>query len=93
MLLADNGFHAAQGDPANLKVCRRGERNDRMRIETVLSVLTVVGHTQHLRHRLAECFQLPVGLMAAAFNRLIGGFGLPPDDDGFVPLSIAEFSL
>ena len=39
ILLSDTAFHAAAGDPANLKVCRRGEWNDRrMLIETVLSM-------------------------------------------------------
>ncbi len=93
VLFSDTGFHSAQGDPANLKVCRRGERNDRMLIETVLSMLTVVCHAKKMRHRLAEYFQVHVGLMAAAFNLLIGWSGLPANKDGFVPLSIAEFSL
>ena len=92
-LFSDTGFHSAQGDPANLKVCRRGERNDRMLIETVLSMLTVVCHAKKMRHRLAEYFQVHVGLMAAAFNLLIGWSGLSANGDGFVPLSIAEFSL
>lgn len=93
VLFSDTGFHSTQGDPANLKVCRRGERNDRMLIETVLSMLTVVCHAKKMRHRLAEYFQVHVGLMAAAFNLLIGWFGLQPNEDGFVPLSIASFSL
>lgn len=64
-----------------------------MLIETVLSMLTVVCHTKKMRHRLAEYFRTHVGLITAAFNVLIGWFGLPPNEDGFVPLSIAEFSL
>lgn len=93
VLFSDTGFHSAEGDPANLKICQRSERNDRMLLETVLSMLTVVCHVKKMRHRLAEYFQPHVGLMAAAFNLLIGWFGLPADEDGFVPLSIAEFSL
>jgi hypothetical protein len=38
------GFHAAEGDPANLKLCQRGEWQDRMLVETVLSMLTLVCH-------------------------------------------------
>jgi len=72
VLFSATGFHSVHGDPAGLKVCRRGERNDWMLIETILSMLTVVCHTQHMRHRLADYFQTPVGLMAAAFNLLIG---------------------
>src|SRR6266550_2084937 len=37
LVLSDTAFHAAAGDPANLKVCQRGEWNDRILIETVLS--------------------------------------------------------
>src|SRR5215470_5636029 len=40
----DTAFHAAEGDPANLKLCRRGEWEERIRIETVLSMLTLVCH-------------------------------------------------
>lgn len=64
-----------------------------MLIETVLSMLTVICHTKKMRHRLAEYFQTHVSLITAAFNVLIGWLGLPPNKDGFVPLSIAEFSL
>src|SRR6267143_403572 len=42
IVLSDTGFHAAEGDPTNLKVCPRGEWQDRMLVETVLSMLTVV---------------------------------------------------
>src|SRR5512135_3768273 len=44
LVLSDTGFHAATGDPDNLKVCRRGEWNDRMVVETVLSMLTTLSH-------------------------------------------------
>jgi len=44
VLLSDTGFHAAEGDPSNLKVCQRGEWQDRMLVETVLSMLTLVSH-------------------------------------------------
>jgi hypothetical protein len=37
IVLSDTGFHAAEGDPANLKLCQRGEWEDRMLVETVLS--------------------------------------------------------
>jgi hypothetical protein len=31
--------------------------------------------------------------MVAAFNTLIEWFGLLPEEDGFVPISMAEFNL
>src|SRR6201993_2354604 len=42
IVLSDTGFHAAEGDPANLKVCQRGEWEDRMLVETGLWMLTPV---------------------------------------------------
>src|SRR6516164_8495356 len=44
IVLSDTGFHAADGDPANLKLCQHGEWEDRMLVETVLSMLTLVCH-------------------------------------------------
>jgi hypothetical protein len=42
IVLSDTGFHAAEGDPSNLKLCQRGEWQDRLLVETVLSMLTLV---------------------------------------------------
>jgi hypothetical protein len=44
IVLSDTAFHATEGDPANLKLCLRGEWEDRMLVETVLSMLTLVCH-------------------------------------------------
>ena len=92
-LFGDTGFHAKTGDPPNLKLGRRGERNERMLVETVFSMLTVVCHMKKMRHQIQAYFQAHLALMVAAFNVLTGWYGLPAQADGFVPLSIAEFSL
>jgi hypothetical protein len=42
IILSDTGFHAAEGDPSNLNLCQRGEWEERMLVETVLSMLTLV---------------------------------------------------
>jgi hypothetical protein len=93
VILADTGVHAKEGDPPNLKICKRGQWNERMLIETIHSMLTVVCHTKKMRHRLFEYFKMHLGFMVAAFNTLISWFGLKPNHNGFVPLSIADFSL
>jgi hypothetical protein len=93
VVLGDTGFHAEAGDPPNLKVCRRGEWNDRMLIETVLSMLTLVSHFKKVMHRVAEYFESRLAYTVALFNLLGQWQGWKPDEDGFVPLSIAEFSL
>ena len=93
LVLTDHGFHAQAGDPANMKVCRRGEWNVRMLIETVLSMLTTVCHFKKVAHRVWDYFVARLAWTVAAFNVLVQWHGLTPDIDGFVHLSIAEFSL
>jgi hypothetical protein len=93
VVLSDTAFHAAAGDPANLKVCQRGEWNERMVVETVLSMLTLVCHFKQVMHRVWEYFQARLAFTMAAFNVLAQWQGLPADENGFVPLSIAEFNL
>jgi hypothetical protein len=93
IVLSDTGFHAAEGDPSNLKLCQRGEWEDRMLVETVLSMLTLVCHLKKVMHRGWAYFQARLAFTMAAFNVLVQWHGLQPTASGFVPLSIAEFSL
>jgi hypothetical protein len=46
IILADLGFRAQKDTPDNLKRCRKGTWNERMVIETVFSLLTVVCHAK-----------------------------------------------
>ena len=93
IVLSDTGFHAAEGEPANLKLCQRGEWQDRMLVETVLSMLTVVCHFKKVMHRGWASFQARLAFTMAAFNVLVRWHGLLPNASGFVPLLMAEFSL
>jgi hypothetical protein len=93
IILTDSGFHAATGDPENMKVCHRGEWNDRMAVETVLSMLTVVCHTKHMCHRIWAAFRAHLGWLMAVFNVLVQWHGLTPDEAGRIRLSIAAFNL
>src|SRR6266581_4948401 len=93
IVLSDTAFHAAEGDPANLKLCPRGAWEDRMLVETVLSMLTVVCHFKKVMHRIWTYFHARLAFTMAAFNVLVQWHGLRPNLSGFVPLSIAEFSL
>jgi len=93
IILSDMAFHAAEGDPSNLKLCRRGEREERILIETVLSMLTLVCHFKKVMHRGWAYFHARLAFTMAAFNVLVQWHGLRPNALGFVPLSIAEFSL
>src|SRR2546422_1221123 len=93
IVLSDTAFHTTEGDPANLKLCQRGEWEDRMLVETVLSMLTVVLHFKRVMHRVWAYFHARLAFTMAAFNVLVQWHGFQPYASGFVPLSIAEFSL
>ena len=91
--LADVNFAKADWFPSNLRLCQRGEWNSRMLLETILSMLTLVCHFKKVMDRRWDCFKTRVGFTMALFNLLIQWDGLPVLDDGFGPLSIAQFSL
>src|SRR5712691_2507158 len=85
---SDTGFHAAEGDPTNLKLCQRGEWQDRMLVETVLSMLTMVCHFKRVMHRVWDYFHARLAFTMAAFNVLVQWHGFQPYASGFVPLSM-----
>jgi hypothetical protein len=93
VIFADMGFAKVDWHPTHLRLCQRGEWNVRMVIETVLSMLTYICHFKHMAHKAWAYFETHVGFTLALFNILIQWHGFSPDDSGFVPLSIAEFSL
>jgi hypothetical protein len=93
MVLSDPACHAAEGDPANLKRCQRGAWQDRLLIETVLSMLTVGCHFKRVMHRGWAYFHARLAYTMAAFNVLVQWHGFQPSASGFVPLSMAELSL
>ena len=87
------GFEKKDWRPDHLRLCQRGEWNDRMMIETALSMLTLVCHFKKVMHRVWAYFKSRVAYTMALFNILVQWHGLEPDDLGMVHLSIAEFSL
>lgn len=56
VVLGDTGFHRAEGDPPNLKLCRRRMWNERIRVEKVLCVLTGVCHSKKMRPRVGDYY-------------------------------------
>jgi len=93
VILADRGFRARLGNPPNLKCCPRGTWNDRMLVETVFSMPTLISHFKKIMHRVVGYVLARLAFTVAAFNLLIQWDGLQPDDKGFISLSIAQFSL
>src|SRR3989475_8243136 len=88
IILSDSAFHAAAGDPTNLKLCPRGAWEDRILVETVLSMLTLVCHLKKVMHRVWAYFQARLAFTMAAFNVLVQWHGFQPPAPGFVPRSI-----
>jgi hypothetical protein len=72
IVLSDTGFHAAEGDPTNLKLCQRGTWEDHMLVETVLSMLTLVCHVKKVMHRGWAYFQARLAFTMAAFKAISG---------------------
>jgi hypothetical protein len=69
--LADTGFEHAEGIPENLKLCPKGTWNERMLLETILSMLTGVCRLKHLFHRTAKHVRAHLAYLAAMFNALL----------------------
>jgi len=93
IVLADKGFRRRVNQPQNLKICSRGEWNDRMLIETIFSLLSQVCRLKHLRQRVWAYFEMRLAYTVALFNLLQQWNGLNFDKDGVLHFSLAEFSL
>lgn len=93
IVLTDNGFHGAEGDPANMKVCQPRTWGCRMLVETALSMLTVICKIKHMRHRAWGYFRMHLAWMVAAFNLMLDSAAERPGDDGQPGFSIADYVL
>ena len=80
-------------NPPNLVISRLNHWNARMLIETVYSMLTRVCNFKRMGHRVWGYFQAHLAYTMALFNLLVQWNGLSADEEGFVHLSIAQFSL
>ncbi len=86
IVLGDSGFHAKEGDPKNLKICKRGTWNERMIIETINSLFTTVLKMKKLTNRTWSSLRARLGYIAAAFNLCTAW-------TGEVILQLADFAL
>ena len=76
-----------------MKLCPKGTWNERMVVETALSMVTVICSLKHIRHRLKAYIQARLAFVTAMFNVLLRVFHqLHPEADVY-QMSIAEFSL
>jgi hypothetical protein len=86
VVLADSGFTSRRGNPSNLKVCRRNSWNERMLVETVLSLFTRVLRLKKLTCRTWNGLNTRLAYALAAFNLCVQW-------NGTVQLSLANFAL
>lgn len=93
IVLADSGFRDRNDQPEHLKLCAKGTWNERMVVETALSMVTVVCDLKRLHHRVWSYLKAHLAFVAVMFNLLLDLFhALHPTADPF-QMSIAEFSL
>ena len=93
IVLADLGFRDKDGVPEHLKLCAKGTWNERMVVETALSMVTGVCGLKRLHHRVAAYISAHLAFIAAMFNVLLSLFHrLHPQADR-LQMSIAQFSL
>ena len=95
IVLGDSGFNDADGIPTNLKLCPRGTWNERMLIETALSMVTMVCGLKKVFHRTRHYFHARLAYVAAMFNALLAlNRSLQPDADPQDRLlHIAQYAL
>jgi hypothetical protein len=95
IVLADTGFNRAEGIPPNLKLCPRGTWNERMLVETMLSLVTMVCGLKKVFHRVSHYFHARLAYVAALFNTLLAlNRQLHPDADPQDRLlHIAQYAL
>ncbi|BCM94160.1 hypothetical protein IAD21_06063 [Abditibacteriota bacterium] len=77
---------APPATPVNLKICPKGGWNERMIIETIFSLFTVVLKMKKLTHRLMAPLQARLAYTCAVFNICTAW-------DGEVKLQLAPFAL
>jgi len=93
VVLTDGNVARKDGSPPTMKVCKRGEWNKRMLVETFFAMLTTVCHTKKAAHRAWRYFTMRLSFITALFNVLVQWDGLPLDEQGCAHRSIARFSL
>ena len=93
IVLADYGFRDQDGVPENMKICKKGTWNERMCVETALSLVTVICGLKRIRHRLAVYIHAHLAYVSAMFNVLLDLFHSAHPDANPYTISIAEFSL
>lgn len=93
IVFADEGFRKHAGVPDNLKLCKKGTWNERMFVETALSMVTLICDLKRIRHRAGKYITMRLACVSAMFNVLLDLYHDLHQDADPMKMSIAEFSL
>jgi hypothetical protein len=89
LTLADSGFRCAKGIPGTLKICARGQWNERMTVETLFSLWERICNAKRFFVRSVSAFKTRIAYLVAFTNIAIK----LNKQQGNKPLSFAHFSL
>lgn len=87
--LTDFGFKRKVGTPENFKICKKGQWNERMGVETLFSLWTRVLNMKKSFHRTTEGFRAKLSYLAALTNIIVR----KNEELGFAKLSMVQWSL
>jgi len=73
VVFSDTAVEKVDWHPTNLRLCQRGERNVRMLVETVLSMLTYICNFKYSRHKVWDYFETKIGFAVAFFISWFSG--------------------
>lgn len=76
-----------------MKLCEKETWNERMPVETALSMVTLVCDLKRIRHRATDYIQARLAYVSAMFNILLDLFLCTHPNTDPYRMSIAEFSL
>jgi hypothetical protein len=87
--LTDQGFKKKVGTPASFKICKKGQWNERMGIETLFSLWTRICNMKKSFHRTTEGFKAKIAYLAALTNIILR----KNEELGYAKLSMVQWSL
>ena len=87
--LTDQGFKKKEGTPENFKICKKGQWNERMGVETLFSLWTRILNMKKSFHRTTEGFRAKLSYMIALTNIIVE----KNEELGFAKFSMVQWSL
>jgi hypothetical protein len=93
LILSNTTFYTTKGNPTNLQLCPRGEWQDCILVETVLSRLMVAIYCKLVQHRVCCISTHALHSLWQHFICVCYGMAYRVDVYGFVPPSIVNSSL